>query len=353
MKNFVKIIALILSLLCIFSLAACTSSGADDESGKKNSVSKSDKDGICNHVYGSWDVVRRADCENDGLKVRECSKCGNTEDELIPVTEHEFSSYTVTKAATCKETGIKTGVCVNCDKEATEVIPKAEHNYGTNGSAKKCSVCGEANYSIGTQGLLFTLQSDDTYKVRVGTAVLATEITIPATYNGKAVTCIEEDGFSALEKLTSINIPASVKEIGDYAFSYCEKLSSVSFQSGSKLETIGAASFRGCEDLTTMTIPANVTRIEKLAFYQCYSLNEIKFENKENWFYSYYGSKTEFDVSDSKENVGYFVNSAEISFVREVIEIEDELETGYATDNPWYGNQTDIWTEAQTDGWGW
>lgn len=355
MKRFVKIIALILSLLCIFSLVSCMNGGDDDkDDGKKTSASKNDKNdknGACAHDYGEWTVSKRADCQNDGLKVRECSKCGNTENEIIPVTEHQFGEYTVTKAATCKTSGTKTGTCVICQKKATETIPKAEHNYGTNGSAKKCSVCGEANYSLGTQGLLFTLQGGNdpylnTYKVSVGTAVTATEIIIPSTYKGVAVTYIEEDGFSALTKLTSINIPSSVKKIGDYAFSYCEKLGSIGFQSGSQLQSIGEAAFKGCVALTSVKIPASVMEIEKLAFYGCSELNGIYFDDESNWYQRYLsGTGTAVSVADTHQNANILINNANISYYKHIEEPETDYETGRGTSNPWEG--------YQTDGWGW
>lgn len=349
MKIYVKIIALLLAFLCVLSFASCTASDSDDgkDGGKKGEVSKNgDKNEKCSHDYGKWTISEAADCKGDGLRVRECSKCGDVEEETIPATEHQFEKYTVTKAATCTTTGVKTGTCTICNEKATETIPKAEHNYGTDGKAQKCSVCSEANYSVGTQGLLFTLQDrndphPDTYMVRAGTAIRAAEITIPSTYNGKAVTYIEEDGFSSLVNLTAVNIPASVKQIGDYAFSYCEKLASVTYQSGSELETIGEASFRGCKALTIVKIPASVTLIEEMAFYQCSALSSVYFDEEENWYYKYYSNKTPIDVSDARENVAYFKNNANISFIREIEELDTGYESGYGTSN------------YQTDYWGW
>ena len=49
----------------------------------------------------------------------------------------------------------------------------------------------------------------------------ATELSLPADYNGKSVTSIGNRAFGYCEGLTSIEIPNSVTSIGDYAFKNC------------------------------------------------------------------------------------------------------------------------------------
>ena len=62
-------------------------------------------------------------------------------------------------------------------------------------------------------------------------------------------------GGSAFEQtnLTSIKIPASVTDIGWFAFLHCGQLESVTFAPGSKLETIGEYAFSGCTALNTIS----------------------------------------------------------------------------------------------------
>ncbi len=55
----------------------------------------------------------------------------------------------------------------------------------------------------------------------------ATELTLPADYNGKSVTCIGNDAFYGCTGLSSIEIPNSVTSIGDYAFYGCTALKTV------------------------------------------------------------------------------------------------------------------------------
>lgn len=54
--------------------------------------------------------------------------------------------------------------------------------------------------------------------------------------------------------LKSVEIPSSVKSIGEGAFYGCNKLESVRFEVNSKLESIGAVAFRFC-NLTSVFLP--------------------------------------------------------------------------------------------------
>ena len=55
------------------------------------------------------------------------------------------------------------------------------------------------------------------------------EIIIPETYRGKPVTAIMSEAFRGLTELEKIFIPASVTEIGQYAFDGCENLEEAEF----------------------------------------------------------------------------------------------------------------------------
>ena len=65
--------------------------------------------------------------------------------------------------------------------------------------------------------------------------------------------------------LTSIAIPASVTTIGDNAFYSTSSLASVTFGSGSLLQSIGSQAFQST-GLTSIDIPASVTSIGTQAF---------------------------------------------------------------------------------------
>lgn len=46
----------------------------------------------CSHSFGAWSVEKEATCEQQGEKVRECSVCGETQQESIPGVDHKYVS---------------------------------------------------------------------------------------------------------------------------------------------------------------------------------------------------------------------------------------------------------------------
>ena len=70
----------------------------------------------------------------------------------------------------------------------------------------------------------------------------------------------------------------SVTSIGDYAFSGCKSLTSVTIPDS--VTAIGDWAFGGCDSLTSVTIPDNVTTIGTGAFDRCSALDEVVFTGK-------------------------------------------------------------------------
>ena len=126
---------------------------------------------------------------------------------------------------------------------------------------------GNANYSS-EDGVLFNKAQTTLIQYPAGKE--ATTYTIPST-----VTSIGNEAFSWSTKLTSVIIPASVTTIGKGAFSMSEKLASVTFAAGSSLTSISDNAFFYCDNLTSFTIPAGVTSIGESAFYSCSKLTSI------------------------------------------------------------------------------
>jgi hypothetical protein len=77
------------------------------------------------------------------------------------------------------------------------------------------------------------------------------------------------DAFSFTQKLASITIPKNVTSMGEWAFGY-SSIKSISFNS--KMTSIPASAFRNCANLTSITLPKNIKSIGRLAFAGCYAL---------------------------------------------------------------------------------
>ncbi|MBQ6863816.1 MAG: leucine-rich repeat protein [Clostridia bacterium] len=97
---------------------------------------------------------------------------------------------------------------------------------------------------------------------------LVTDLVIP-----DSVTEVKDYAFYWCESLTSVTIPDSVTSIGDRAFAFCESLTSVTI--GDSVTSIGDYAFYGCESLTSVTIPDSVTSIGDGAFGECTSLTSV------------------------------------------------------------------------------
>lgn len=102
-------------------------------------------------------------------------------------------------------------------------------------------------------------------------------ITRELSFWPNGVTAIGVDAFKNHRNLTSIEIPASVKTIGQSAFQYAGKDKSsltITFEDGSKLTTIGQSAFQESQ-VQSINLPSGLTSIGYKAFYQCGKLEAI------------------------------------------------------------------------------
>ena len=95
-----------------------------------------------------------------------------------------------------------------------------------------------------------------------------TSVTIPNT-----VTEIGDAVFCFCDALTSVMIPGSVTTIGEWAFGSCQALTSVTIPDS--VTAIGNYAFQDCTGLTSVTIPKSVAKIEIAVFQRCTSLISV------------------------------------------------------------------------------
>ena len=99
-----------------------------------------------------------------------------------------------------------------------------------------------------------------------------TSITIP-----NSVTNMGNYVFYGCYGLTSITIGNSVTNMGNYVFYECYGLTSITI--GNSVTSIGEGAFWNCSGLTSIKIPNNVTSIGRSAFSGCSRLTDITISN--------------------------------------------------------------------------
>ena len=89
------------------------------------------------------------------------------------------------------------------------------------------------------------------------------DLMIPSTLDDYPVTSIGKTAFDECD-FKSVTIPSGVTSIGDYAFCYCDKLTSVTIPS--TVTSIEEGAFAECSGLKSVTIPSSVKSIGYAAF---------------------------------------------------------------------------------------
>ena len=179
------------------------------------------------------------------------------------------------------------------------------------------------------QGLDFYLKDDGTYAVGIGTAFYLSEIEIPATYKGKAVTEIAsffpeqvfkdygsrlrkiiipegvthivEYAFEGCESLLSVTIPSTVKFIGEDAFDDCDSLAEVI--NNSSLDITAGSSDYGGIALNALEVHSGESKLVKENGYFFYSCND------KNYLLGYNGNETALTLPDSFKGEKYVINN--------------------------------------------
>ena len=117
------------------------------------------------------------------------------------------------------------------------------------------------------------------------------------------VTSIGDSAFQWRTKLTSITIPDGVTDICTRAFYTCSNLSSITIPNS--VTSIGDSAFSDCSNLTSITIPDSVTSIGKNAFSGCRGLaDKHGFVIIRNVLYGYCGNDPDVTIPNSVTSIG-------------------------------------------------
>lgn len=222
----------------------------------------------------------------------ECGKKGETWFEVGQPLGHKGGT------ATCKDRA----VCSVCFEEYGDY---EQHVYKN----RQCENCG---INMPSEGLEYILINDDEYEVCSIGKCEDTQIIIPSTYEGKPVTSIGCNAFYDNQNLTEVVIPASIKSINEWAFTFCDNLTKVNYLGSidewaqiqfngfkanplinakslyvkgqlvnharlTSAKSISPRAFYNCVSLTSMEICTSVTNIGNDAFNGCTSLEILNY----------------------------------------------------------------------------
>ena len=169
------------------------------------------------------------------------------------------------------------------------------------------------------------------------------------------VTSIGDYAFSICEILTSVTIPNSVKSIGNHAFADCKNLPAVIFPNSitnlgttaffrcsnltsiilsNNISSIGQSTFAYCTSLTSIEIPGSVINIGFSAFNYCTNLSTITISegvrNIDSYAFNGCKSLTSILIPNSVASIGYYV----FDYCTNLTSIEVESENNnYASEN--------------------
>lgn len=248
-------------------------------------------------------TITIVDGNNDGrgkvsVRKRSWDQFNYTVDYIVqPTDEYYYSEYPVydcehsysqaiTQQASCTKDGVMTYSCTKCPDKYTVSIPATGHNF----SNDYCVICGAYDSSVltGTCGtnLKWTLRkgaltvsgSGNMYDYAYnGAPWYKNKTTIKSIVIDGGITNVGDYAFSECENLTSVTIGDSVTTIGDFAFQLCNKVSSLTL--GKNVQTIGLEAFK-CTAIKKLEIPDSTTYIGDLAFGFCNNLASVKLGKK-------------------------------------------------------------------------
>jgi len=142
------------------------------------------------------------------------------------------------------------------------------------------SVLNLTGFSLQAGNFIYVISGTDAKITGLSDTSVSGKLEIPSTLGGYNTATIGAYAFSDCDKITSITVPASVKTLETHAFAYCNNLQTVSIASG--VTSIGVAAFFDCDKLQTITVDSansvfssdngilfNKNKTELVAFPKC------------------------------------------------------------------------------------
>lgn len=142
------------------------------------------------------------------------------------------------------------------------------------------------------------------YAVKKCTASILSSF--PGIVNGVSIVEIKDGAFAYCSSITEVNIPSTVKKIGNNTFIGCTSLKKVTLPQS--ITKIPDNAFVDCQLLTEVVLPDNLTEVGNMAFNNCKSLTSIDLPDSvtkigDSAFNNCY-SLTQFTLPDSLTEIG-------------------------------------------------
>lgn len=146
-----------------------------------------------------------------------------------------------------------------CSNITSIDLPEGLVGYLSNGIIARCTKLTQVNVPTGIT------------EIGINAMEGCTQLTTVSLPEG--VTAIRSHAFDNCSNLSNINMPSALKRIDSFAFFNCSSMTTCDLPDG--MEQIGERAFEGCWRLTQMSIPEGVTRLGDRLFENCTSLVSV------------------------------------------------------------------------------
>ena len=202
------------------------------------------------------------------------------EESVDTIYDHAFSPY----GNTLKRVTINSNAVVSAEYSYGGSLvsrfgfPKNNNNFYVSGTPVEQFILGEGIETIGNRAFCGSTGRGDSFDGEYNASVCFTSITLPKTLKR-----IGNMAFWHCNHLQTLSIPASVESIGENVFDGCCALTHIEVEDGNThydsrsgcnaiIETATNTLLRGCQNTT---IPTSVTAIGNYAFDWCQGLSTI------------------------------------------------------------------------------